>query len=1013
VSGGRGSTSSRKGVARTASSGEQPLIGLDAPAAARALELLEARDGGESPFAVRARTLREQGAFQSIVDLVRPVEPWERALKAIIDLGALHSRADTGAAGTAPERRLVWFLQYNERSGSCSIEPREQKRDARGQFSRGRPVALKRLFHESEALDYLTDEDRRVVATLNHDVRRAFGYPQELYYFDIGRALLALAGHPRVFWADRPDMKVEVLPAEPELVVTEGTKQVTIALEPAVDRDREFLFRKEGPDRLKVVKIGDPHRRIAAILGDQGIRVPKQAKDRVKEAIAAVAPLVNVQSDIGAATQLEEVGGASRPVMRIVPCGPGLRLEMLVTPFGDKGPAYRPGHGGGRVIAEIEGRRLQARRDLKQERRRADALVSACPTLERIGALEDVWTIEDPEDSLEALLELHARGDAVRLEWPQGQNLRVDREASLEQLRLRIRGDQDWFGVTGGLTLDDGRVLDMQALLGLIEQSPGRFIPLGEGRFLALTRELRRRLEDLDALTAPHGKGVRFHRLAAGAIEEVIEGVGSVETDEAWREQLERVKQAGSIQPELPSTFQAELRPYQLEGFRWLARLAHWGVGACLADDMGLGKTVQTLALLLRHAPEGPALVVAPTSVCMNWIDEARRFAPTLNPIYFGPGDRTKVIEGLGPFDLLVCSYGLMHTEIEHLERVAWRSIVLDEAQAIKNVATRRSQAALRLGGAFRMACTGTPIENHLGELWNLFRFLNPGLLGSLEQFNARFAGPIEKQQDRAARARLKRMLQPFILRRTKNEVLQELPPRTEILIQVEPGEEEAALYEALRRRAVETLEHAEGPPGQRQLRILAEIMKLRRAASNPRLVAPELSIRSSKLSELEEILGELIDNRHKALIFSQFVDHLAILRDALDRWGVVYQYLDGSTPPFERRKRVEAFQAGKGDVFLISLKAGGLGLNLTAADYVIHMDPWWNPAVEDQASDRAHRIGQSRPVTIYRLVAKGTIEEKILALHHRKRDLADSLLEGADVSGRLTEEELLALLRG
>jgi SNF2 family DNA or RNA helicase len=341
---------------------------------------------------------------------------------------------------------------------------------------------------------------------------------------------------------------------------------------------------------------------------------------------------------------------------------------------------------------------------------------------------------------------------------------------------------------------------------------------------------------------------------------------------------------------------------------------------------------------------------------------------------------------------------------------------VLDEAQAIKNTATKRSQAVMALQGDFRMVATGTPLENHLGELWNLFRFINPGLLGTADQFQLRFAGPIEKAQDKraeaSARIRLRRLIQPFILRRTKAQVLAELPPRTEIVLPVDLTAEETALYESLRRDALEKLAALEAPENQKSIQILAEMMKLRRACCNPMLVAPELNLASSKLAAFARLLDELLENRHKVLVFSQFVDHLTLIRQHLDARGIRYQYLDGATPMLERKKRVDAFQGGEGDVFLISLKAGGVGINLTAADYVIHMDPWWNPAVEDQASDRAHRMGQQRPVTIYRLVARHTIEEGIVDLHKHKRDLADSLLDGADLAARLSPADMLKMLQ-
>ncbi|XGB40447.1 MAG: DEAD/DEAH box helicase [Cyanobacteria bacterium LVE1205-1] len=580
---------------------------------------------------------------------------------------------------------------------------------------------------------------------------------------------------------------------------------------------------------------------------------------------------------------------------------------------------------------------------------------------------------------------------------------------------MSIKRQNDWFLTEGEVRIDEAQVFNMQQLMQLLGTTPGRFIPLADGQFLALTDEFRKRMDELRAYSDKSGKGMRIHPLAALAMEDWLDEVSELKSDQHWQAHVRRLKESQSIEPVIPSTLQAELRDYQIAGFQWLARLAHWGVGACLADDMGLGKTLQSLALILTRAPQGPTLIVAPTSVGMNWIAESQRFAPTLNPLQFGSStsDRQKLLDQLKPFDLLVCSYGLLQQEevAEKLAKVQWQTIVLDEAQSIKNFATKRSQAAMNLQGGFKLLTTGTPIENHLGELWNLFRFINPGLLGSLEKFNQEFAVPIERNQNKVARNRLKKLIQPFLLRRTKNQVLQELPSRTEILLHVELSQEEKAFYEALRREAMNKLNDSDAVAGAKYLQVLTEIMKLRRACCNSRLVNPAINLGSAKLQLFGEVLTELLDNNHKALVFSQFVDHLHCIREYLDEKQINYHYLDGSTPANERQKRVNAFQSGEGEVFLISLKAGGTGLNLTAADYVIHMDPWWNPAVEDQASDRAHRIGQQRPVTIYRLVAKDTIEEKIVNMHQNKRDLADSLLEGADVSGKVSTDELLRLI--
>jgi len=345
-----------------------------------------------------------------------------------------------------------------------------------------------------------------------------------------------------------------------------------------------------------------------------------------------------------------------------------------------------------------------------------------------------------------------------------------------------------------------------------------------------------------------------------------------------------------------------------------------------------------------------------------------------------------------------------------------------------KNASTRRARSVKALNAEFRITTTGTPIQNNLMDLHSLFGFLNPGLLGSAAQYKTKFVLPIERDGDQDASARLRRLISPFVLRRTKTEVLDDLPSRTEITLNVELTEEEATLYEALRMRALTELEDVDtktkkereaeskakglADAGQKHVQVLAHLTKLRLACCHPRLVQDNWSKSSAKLEVFGRTLSELLAGGHKVLVFSQFVSHLKLIEEHLQSTEVHYQYLDGSTPQKARTQRIRDFQNGEGDVFLISLKAGGTGLNLTAADYVIHMDPWWNPAVEDQASDRAHRIGQTRPVTIYRMVAQGTIEEQIVELHRDKRDLADSLLEGADAAARLSTDELLGLLR-
>jgi SNF2 family DNA or RNA helicase len=417
---------------------------------------------------------------------------------------------------------------------------------------------------------------------------------------------------------------------------------------------------------------------------------------------------------------------------------------------------------------------------------------------------------------------------------------------------------------------------------------------------------------------------------------------------------------------------------------------------------------------LVDRADGGPALVVAPTSVGDNWVRETERFAPTLNAHLYRDSDRDELIKSAGESDLIIVSYQLLQRDAKRFASRSWNTLVLDEAQFIKNSQTKTSQAVRGIDADWRIGLSGTPLENHLGELWSLFRTISPGLLGSWDRFRNRFADPIERHKDDERRQSLARLVRPFILRRTKDKVLKELPPRTEITLKAELSKAERKKYEDTRIAALSELNGTGGDEqaGQQRIRTLAWLTRLRQLACHPKLVDKSWKKSSAKLDLLMSLIEELREGEHRALVFSQFVKHLTVIRESLDELGIEYQYLDGATPAKERQRRVDAFQDGEGELFLISLKAGGTGLNLTGADYVIHLDPWWNPAVEDQATDRAHRIGQERPVTVYRLVAEGTIEEQILELHADKRELVASVLDGTDRAARMNTDDLIRLIK-
>ena len=889
--------------------------------------------------------------------------------------------------------------------------PREQKRNARG-WTKGRPIALQKLCDHLELYTYLNDQDQRICQCIETEtLSNGYGYTSTQYNFSAGKALKTAIGHPLLFWANETGSIIEQTPleltaGEPALEILKKNKRLLIRISPWAAENNKVAFIKQGAHKLKIVEFNLQQQQIAKILGEQGLTIPQSAKQEVLDSISAIAPLLTVHSDIGGAGAVDakKVNADVRPVFHLEPAGSGLAMACYVQPLGENGPLFHPGLGANSVFAEIDGKNVHTQRSLKKETESFNEVINQCPSL--MGSIDWEWRLEDPDDALETLMQLQDLADSVILTWPKGKKIQLSKPADIHQMQISVRKQRDWFSLQGELQLAENDVIDMTQLLQLLAQSPGRFLRLGENQFLTLTQELRKRLQDLHQ----YSDDLRFHPLAAQALETITDGM-QVKQSKPWKEQLNKINSARDLIVQIPSTFQAQLRDYQHEGFQWLSRLAHLGAGACLADDMGLGKTIQALAAAVQRAPQGPALVLAPSSVILNWQDEAQRFAPTLNVKRFGAGDRQQMLDQAAAFDLILCSYGLLQTEHERLAAVDWQTLIADEAQAIKNVHAKRSKAAMALNADFRIITTGTPIENHLGELWNLFQFINPGLLGSLDQFNKRFAVPIEVHNDRDAQRRLKNLIQPFILRRLKTDVLTELPARTEITLRVELSAEETALYEALRRQAVERIAETDDHPGQKRIKMLAEIMRLRRACCHPQLVMPETNINASKLQAFSEIITEMQDNGHKALVFSQFVDHLQIIKAYLEKQNIVYQYLDGSTPIKQRKTAIDAFQSGIGDVFLISLKAGGVGLNLTAADYVIHMDPWWNPAVEDQASDRAHRIGQQRPVTIYRLVASNTIEEKIVKLHSQKRDLADNLLEGSEMSGKMSVEVMLELI--
>jgi hypothetical protein len=921
-------------------------------------------------------------------DLREVVPAWELHLQRIESaLKPGRKRAATVAKGT---KRVVWRVDLS--SEYLQLEARLQTQGTRG-FSEGRAIALKTLHERPSSISALTAQDLRIASHLR---AQKYGYRRHYVQYDWKLSVWTdLIGHPLL--QDHEGVSIQVMDVPPKLVLNETHGHLVLSLEP-LPSECPLIIEIEGAG-FEVTTYTREQTAHAELIGES-LMVPVAARGRLQGVLDAFGESFSLRD-----TAEPEVGrGHTAPVVQIWPERGGLRVRCGVRPSGE-GPVLSAGEGAWVVLARQEGRPVRLTRDLQRERELADALLDQVPALAAAEVDSDHWILGSLDEGLAFMEQLQACTVAHTVEWPVGGRIEVAKPPA-KSLSVRVTSDGDWFNVTGELSLDTDRVLELQALLAALEDQPGRFVRLDHGQFLSLTDSLRRQLDLLNRVGQAQGDGVQVHRLASHALDALVEQV-EADLDQGWMDWCSRLTHPPP-DPEVPATLKADLRPYQVEGFQWLARLTAQGLGACLADDMGLGKTLQTLALLLHRSRQGPGLVIAPTSVCAGWVQEAWRFAPTLTISVFGPGDRAAALERLEPGHVLVCSYGLLVTEIERLAGVRWSTVVLDEAQAIKNPRTQRHRAALALQADARVTLTGTPIENRLEELHAQLHFLNRGMLGNQTRFRDRFVRPVTAGERRVS-DQLRRMVRPFLLRRTKSQVLEELPPRTEVDMIIPPDPESAAVYEALRKRAVASLESQENVG---HVQVLAHMTKLRLAACSPRLVEGVPAMDGPKLGAFLELVDRLEQGNHRALVFSQFVKHLSLLRRRLDARGIDYQYLDGSVPAASRAKRVAAFQQGQGRLFLISLKAGGVGLNLTGADYVVHMDPWWNPAVEDQASDRAHRIGQTRAVTVYRMITAGTIEQHIVGLHRTKRDLADRFLTGAGTANRLSPQELLSLLQ-
>jgi superfamily II DNA or RNA helicase len=724
---------------------------------------------------------------------------------------------------------------------------------------------------------------------------------------------------------------------------------------------------------------------------------------------------------------------------------PGARIDRAVVEVfaeyrGQRAPLARSR---GRVHGYHEGHLQAYERDSAAERQLADAIDAAfaeqrndtdAPT----GA-SHIWLLSDEPGgyiepiaaSIERLRDVLDRFDA-RIEFETGFPFELLPNPSA--IEIEVDDGNDWFATSLGIEVDGERVDLVPFLVSAVESINARGGTLPDGDFrLFLRLDARRvigvpgeRLRPLLQVLLQWGSPrqrvndegrLLLRRFEAAALANTGQQ-GDWRVSSATREFAERLAGfRGLPEVAIPSTLRAELRDYQHHGLSWLQFLRSFGFGGVLADDMGLGKTVQLLAHLLVEQAEGrtdlPSLVVAPTSVIFNWQAEAARFAPTLRVLLLHGPQRSEDFARIAEHDLVLTSYALLARDEAVLQAQPWHLVVLDEAQAIKNAQARCSRIVRRLHARQRLALTGTPVENHLGELWSQFDFLMPGLLGDERSFRRDIRTPIEKHADRDRQIALNRRIAPFLLRRTKDAVVRELPPKTEVVRSVELEGPQRDLYETLRAAMEARVRAALAERGfaNSRIEILDALLKLRQACCDPRLVklgTPKVRS-SAKLDELLEMLEALLDEGRRVLVFSQFTSMLDLIEVELEKRDWKWVRLSGEST--NRGALVERFQSGAVPLFLLSLKAGGVGLNLTAADTVIHYDPWWNPAAEDQATDRAYRIGQDKPVFVYRLIAQGTVEERMVEMQARKRGLASALYDETGGASAAFDAEDLARL--
>ncbi|MBQ9656476.1 MAG: DEAD/DEAH box helicase [Prevotella sp.] len=932
-----------------------------------------------------------------LVSRLRYKELWERVLEELTPQQGEQAKTQEKMS------RVSYIVNGSQ------IEVREQTRLKSGQWGAGKRMSMDTF---RRGTDFMDDADRQVAASMT-----PYNYHPEL-----GSVLRWLAGSDRVYTGRNARYsEVTIEEEKPYLIIERSNTAFKVKSNiGGADLAQPVIYRKDSETHYTVFSVTERQRNYYQKLLSVGA-FPLEAEGQLRDFLPKVSDVVEVHSDlVEGGTTLQQCQGTSQLCLQVVPADGETGhffVHCMARPLTDGKTVFEPGKGLNPCVVDAGGTRYQVSRDMRSERANLQLLRTFIDDNSlSLDDIDDIFVDRQPATvEVEGLLCLmdfvREQKEQFYMEWPKGGRLNLKR-TNPASWNIVLQSKNGWFEVEGEVHVDQETVLTVGQLMQLIAECPrSGFIRLSDTDFLALSDRLRKQLERLESLTVSNRGHLQISELHASLLGSALNGEVDIKHDRRIDELQKKIKKSMAQQPVTPRHLKAELRGYQLDGFQWMSRMTGWGAGVCLADDMGLGKTIQTIAFMLHTASDGPALVAAPASVVFNWQRELGRFAPSLHVEVLNVAtDRQAVIDAAAAGDVLLTTYGLLVTEGEALCAKQWNTICLDEAHVIKNRHTKTSASVMKMQARNRIILTGTPVQNHLDELWNLFQFINPGLLGGYDYFHRKYIVPIELQSSSERSRQLKRIIQPFMLRRTKQEVVEELPEKTEITMPVELSDDELAVYEVIRQRAKQLLED-EPSAASVSINTLAEITRLRQAACSAQLAEANWKGECSKLNVLKDLLDEIVGGGNSVLVFSQFTSFLSMVRKLLDMQKTPYLYLDGAVPVRQRDQLVQQFQHGRCPVFLISLKAGGLGLNLTSANYVIHLDPWWNPAIEQQATDRAYRIGQRQSVTVYHLISQHTIEEKILRLHQTKRNLADAMLSGTSESHKLTSKDLLDMI--